>query len=94
MVLDVVGMVGVSEIILQPNVVYITDWRATQFMLIAEFKLLNLGTKGSLMNIYGPSAFPRKQDLLDFFGWVKDLTEVGNRVVGGDFNLISNLDEN
>ena len=94
MVLDVVGMVGISEIISQPNVVYITDWRATQFMLIAEFKLLNLGTKGSLMNIYGPSSFPKKKSFLYFLGWVKDLTEVGNRVVGGDFNIISNLDEN
>ena len=45
------------------------------------------------MNIYGPSAFPKKQAFLDFLGWVKDLTEIGKWVIGGDLNLISNLEE-
>ena len=43
------------------------------------------------MNIYGPSAFPHKRSLLDFLGWFKGITEIGNWVIGGDFNLISNL---
>ena len=45
------------------------------------------------MNIYGPSAFPKKQAFLDFLGWVKDQFETRNWVIGGDFNLISNLGE-
>ena len=45
------------------------------------------------MNIYGPSAFPKKRAFLDFLGWVKDQFETGNWVIGGDFNLISNLGE-
>ena len=60
-------------------------------MLITEFQLLKLGTKGSLMNIYGPSAFPHKRTFLDFLGWFKGIIEIGNWVIGGYFNIIANL---
>ena len=91
--LDAVGINGGIVILWKPNVVDIMDWWANLFVLIVEFQLLKLGTKGSLMNIYGPSAFPHKQAFLDFLGWVKGLIEIGNWVIEGDFNLISNLGE-
>ena len=78
MALDAAGMAGGIVILWKPNVVYIMDWRSNLFALIAEFQLLKLGTKGSLMNIYGPIAFPHKQTFLDFLGWVKGITDIGN----------------
>ena len=61
---------------------------------MANFHLLDIGVKGSLMNVYGPSGFPHKHAFLDLLSWVKGLTEVRNWVIGGDFNLISNLGDN
>ena len=62
MALDAAGMAGGIVILWKPNIMDMTDWRANLFALIVEFQLLKLGTKGSLMNIYGPSAFPHKQN--------------------------------
>ena len=57
------------------------------------FHILDSGVKGSLGNVYGPSIFPEKHDFIDFLSWIKGQTEGGNWVMGGDFNLISNLGE-
>ena len=93
MALDAAGMAGGSAILWKPKIVEIIDCKATHFVLIVDFNLLNLGNKGSLMNIYGPSSFPQKQSFLDFLGWVKGITENGNWLIGGHFNLNSNLGE-
>ena len=92
--LNAVEMAGGCAILSYPNVVDLTEWHATQFVLIASFRHLSSGSKGSLMNIYGPSAFPKKHAFLDFLEWVKVLSESRNWVIGGDFNLISNLGKN
>ena len=58
-----------------------------------DYHLLDSGMKGSLGNVYGPSSFPEKKAFIDFLSWIKVQTEVGNWVIGGDFNLIANLAE-
>ena len=55
---------------------------------------MDSGVKGSLGNVYGPSSFLEKQTFMAFLSWLMDQTEVGNWVLGGHFNLISNLGEN
>ena len=61
---------------------------------MADFCLLDLGAKGSLGNIYGPSCFPKKQSFVDILDWFKEQSKRGRWVLGGDFNLISNLGKN
>ena len=87
------GQAGGVAILWQPRVVELFDWRANKFALMADFHILDSGAKGSLGNVYGPNSFPKKQPFIDFLSWLKGQTEVGNWVIGGDFNLISNLGE-
>ena len=50
--------------------------------------------KGSLGNVYGPSSFCERQTFIDFLCSLNGQTKDGNWVIGGDFNLISNIGEN
>ena len=60
---------------------------------MANFHILDSVVKVLLGNFYGSSSFPEKQAFIDFLRWLKGQTEAGNWVIGGDFNLISNLGE-
>ena len=44
-------------------------------------------------NIYGPSSFQTKQSFLGFLQWIQGLAGQEPWVLGGDFNLIANLEE-
>ena len=93
MALDVVGQVGGVAILWQPRVVELSNWRANKLVLMVYFHILDSGVNGSLGNVYGPISFPAKQYFIGFLSWLKGQTEVGNWVIGGDFNIISNLGE-
>ena len=70
-----------------------SNWRANKFALMANFCLLDFGVRGTVGNIYGPSCFPKKQSFMDLLNWLKEQAEQGSWVLGGDFNLITNLGE-
>ena len=53
MALDVDGMAWGITVLWQPNVVDLEEWWDNQFSLMADFQLLDIGVKGSLMNVYG-----------------------------------------
>ena len=45
------------------------------------------------MNIYGPSAFPQKQEFVNHLRWLSASASTGNWIIGGVFNIISSLRE-
>ena len=61
---DADGMKGGMAILWQLREVYPLEWRAGHFSVITEFQILGSNIIGTLVNIYGPSAFPRKQDFI------------------------------
>ena len=60
---------------------------------MADFKILDVGTTGTIANIYGPSAFPQKKYFIHHLRWVDSLAKEGTWIVGGYFNLITSLRE-
>ena len=60
---------------------------------MVDFKILGSGITGTISNIYGPSAFPQKQDFIHHLRWLDSLAKEGRWIVGGDFNLITALRE-
>ena len=58
---------------------------------MADFHHLVLGANGTLVNIYGPSSFSEKHAFIDFLEWSNHQVEGAGWVMGGDFNLITNL---
>ena len=51
------------------------------------------GHLGRNYPIYGPSCFQEKHSFMGFLQWLQDQAEQGQWVLGGDFNLIANLEE-
>ena len=60
---------------------------------MADFQHLDSRVKGTIVNVYGPNSFLEKRAFIDFLNWTKNQSEGGSWVMGGDFNLISNLGE-
>ena len=81
MALDAAGQSCGVAIFWQPRMVELSEWRANKFALMAEFHIMDLGVRGYLGNVYGPSSFPEKRDFIDFLSWIKVQTEVGNWVI-------------
>ena len=93
MAIDAVGMVGGVAVLWHPSLVDLKERRAIQFSLMAKFHFLETGVKVTLVNVYGPSTFPKIHAFLDILSWIQGQTVDGNWVIGRDFNLIANLRE-
>lgn len=90
---DVRGAAGGLAISWNPDKVSLSNFLATSYSISASFHHIDSGVKGVLTNVYGPS-HPREKnyflDSLEFLaGWVAQR----HWVLGGDFNLITNLQE-
>ena len=85
---------GGISILWKPKLVDLSDWQSSSFSLMEDFKILDASMTGTIANIYGPSAFPQKQDFIHHLQWVDSLAKEGRWIVGGDFNLITTLREN
>ena len=91
MVTDAVRMVGCLVVMWKSKSIDLMEWWANQFSLMSNFNFLELGDKGTLVNVYGPSYFPQKQDFMNLLNWMKGLAGEGSWIICGYFNLIISL---
>ena len=63
------------------------------FLLVCVFSDRNTTIKGVLTNVYGPSIFPKKVSFLQTMSWAARWVGDKQRIIGGDFNLITSLGE-
>ena len=75
---DTDGMKGGMAILWQPIVVDLLEWRAIHFSLLAEFQILGTEIRGTIMNIYGPSAYPQKKTFVHHLHWLCAMAKEGN----------------
>jgi len=66
---DAIGMASGLAILWQPHGVLLSDWRENKFFIFVDFSFPGSEVKGTVVNIYGSSAFPQKHAFLDFLGW-------------------------
>ena len=78
---------------MEPSWINISEWRDSHFSLEAAFKFLDSGSSRTLVNIYGPSAFPQKKAFINHLRWLRNHAQEGTWIVGGYFNLIISLRE-
>ena len=65
MALDEDGMKGGIAILWQDCEVDLMGWRARHFSLVADFAIRGIEITGTIVNIYGLSAFPQKKEFLN-----------------------------
>ena len=76
-----------------PRVVDLFDFTTNQFSLLAAFQVLGMVTQGFLTNIYGPPCSKQKMNFLESLRMLKLEAGIKPWFLGGDFNLVRNLDE-
>ena len=60
MATDADRMAGGMAVLWRPSIIDLSEWRSNHLSLIAKFKFSGSRIIGTLVNGYGPSAFPQK----------------------------------
>ena len=66
---------------------------ATPFTLLVDFHVIGTRIRGFISNVYGPLRAKQKTNFLDLISDIKSIVEDKSWILGGDFNLITNLEE-
>lgn len=65
----------------------------TKWSITADYRLIGSNKPGHLTNVYGPASPRDKKTFLRNLKHLSTLTENSRWIIGGDYNLILNLDE-
>ena len=76
-----------------PLLITLDDALASRHSLSVSFHILGYSIRGFLMNVYGPQMEDSKNNLLNHIDWFNILHNESSLIIGGDFNMISNLEE-
>ena len=90
--LDTRGAAGGLGILWNPREVHLSGFLATPCILTADFHIIGTRIRGVISNVYGPPRVEQKLAFLESIFDIKSLVEDKAWVLGGDFNLIRNLD--
>ena len=93
-VVDAKGAARGISILWNPRVVSLYEFYATHFSLLADFQILGTCTRGFMTNVYGSPREEQKRKILESLGRLKWSSEGKPWILGGEFNLVRNLDEN
>ena len=87
------GFSGGLSIIWDPSRVNLSGFQGTQNLLTTNFRVVGFPITGMLMNVYGPQSVKDKWDFLGSLRHMRERFPNAHWVVGGDFNLITSLEE-
>ena len=76
-----------------PNILNIEGFFSSKHTLSGWFKITGSIHGGFLTNVYGPPRAEQKVSFLDLLVVIKDISDDKPWILGGDFNLIMNLEE-
>ena len=80
-------------ILWNPRMVSLSIFLTTNCTISAEFHILDTRIRGFISNVYGPPRADQKLAFLESLSDLKKLVQDKAWIIGGDFNLIRNLDE-
>ena len=90
---DTSGASGGLAISWDPRSISISDAHAAHNLIQASFHILGTNLHGLLSNVYFPQDAARKIALLDTVEFLNSTRTHPLWIMGGDFNMITNLDE-
>ena len=93
MALDASGTIGGLGLLWKPNLVSITNFFASRYMISACFHVLGTSVKGVITIVYGPFQLERKTTFLEELRLLSAWVGRDHWIIGGYFNLIRSLDE-
>jgi Rad3-related DNA helicase len=87
------GTTGGLAILWNPNTNIMENFITTKWSITTTCRLIGSNKPGHLSNVYGLASTRDKKAFLINLEYLSTLTKDNIRIVGGDFNLIHNLDE-
>jgi hypothetical protein len=87
------GTAGGLAILWNPSTTIMENFITTRWSITADYRLIGSNKPGHLSNVYGPASSRDKQAFLSNLEYLSTLTKERRWLLGGDFNLIRNLDE-
>jgi hypothetical protein len=90
---DVARASGGLAITWDPSTITLNDFTTTRNSISASYHLIGTNMHGFITFVYGPQSIDQKTNLLNFLDWYKQENPRQNWILGGDFNLITNLRE-
>ena len=93
MALDAKGSSGGLEIVWDPNLLHMEGFFSSIHTLLGWFRILGTNQAGVITNVYGPQQTEQKISFLNHLRWLHDPIPSPNWIIGGDFNIISSLEE-
>jgi len=87
------GTTGGLAILWNTNSLLLENFVTTKWSITPDYRLIGSNKPGHLTNVYGLVNPRDKRDFLRHLEFLSNLTRHNRWVVGGDFNLIRNLDE-
>jgi exonuclease III len=74
-----------------PSNITLNDFTTTRNSISTSYHLIGTDVHGFITNVYGPQTSDQKINLLNLLDWYKKEQPRQNWILGGDFNLITNL---
>jgi exonuclease III len=87
------GTAGGLALLWNPSSVTLEKKFTTKWSISTAYRLIGSNKPGYLTNVYGPASSRDKQAFLRNLEYLATLTEGNRWILGGDFNMIHNLDE-
>jgi hypothetical protein len=87
------GIAGGLDVLWNPNTTIMETFIMTKWSITTTYRLINSNKTGHLSNVYGSASSRDKKSFLSNLKYFSTLTKDIRWIVGGDFNLIRNLDE-
>ena len=91
--IDARGAVGGLGILWNHRVVSLLGFLATNCTISADFHILGTRIRGFISNVYGPPKWVQNQAFIESLTDLKNLVQNRAWIIGGDFNLIRNLEK-
>ena len=93
MVLDASGAEGGLGLLWNPNLVSMTNFFVSRYMLLACFHVLGTSVRGVITNVYDPFELACNTTFLEELRSLSAWVGRDHWIIRGDFNLIRSLDE-
>jgi hypothetical protein len=91
--IDATGTAGGLAILWNTNSILLENFLATRGSITTDYRLIGSNQPGHLTNVYGPATIGDKASFLRNLEFLASLHQHNKWIIGGDFNLIRNLDE-